>query len=106
MIISTLLGVATGATVTTFLSKYSGPERRQRIRQKITDDIIAVDEMKLASQRVVASSQHLKATMSELLPPFMEEVEQLKNEAEFQLTPRIDRVKKAIEQLQRDLPQS
>lgn len=103
-VLSTLLGVSVGATVTSFVSNYSGKERRERWQNEVQEDVKKAEAVKASAQRVNQASATLKQTMNDILPTFKQDMDEWMTEAKFQLTPRVERVNRALKQLEDDLP--
>lgn len=102
-VLSTLLGVATGAIVGVFEAPTSGKELRRKIVDETKHLSSDLHEVQDSLNDVRQSFHHLTQTLQTMIPQMKEDVEELKRAAEFQLNPRIQRVQQSIQILQQDL---
>lgn len=102
-VLSTLLGVAVGATSTLYTTPYSGKEVRQKIKQDGETLAESIHEVQSSVTKVKQALHQLNDVVKTTLPKMKEDIQDLQRQAHFQIQPRLQRVQQSIAQVQADL---
>ena len=98
-----LFGSAVGGIVTLLTTEKSGKENREAIKETVDESMSKINDVTTSYQRVQENQIILQETMGQIIPAFKEGIEKDLAAFEFQVQPRLARIKEQLETLQSHL---